>query len=149
MVKIFAENMTGLPLLKNVAALSKFLQGQQTSFDRVLQKVNVISIGNGKCSVELKVGDDHVDQKGNLHIGLSSTLVDCISGFALMSQIPNVHVTTDINMNNIKCPKIGDEIVIDGHVNRIVDNLAFLEVKIMNKATGELLIQGTHTKYVL
>ncbi|EFA12682.1 Acyl-coenzyme A thioesterase 13-like Protein [Tribolium castaneum] len=141
--------MTQAPFLKDVAALVKFLQFRAASFDRVLQKLNVISLGNGKCSVEMKVDDDHVDQTGKLHIGLSSTLVDCISGFALMSQLPNMHVTTDISLRNFNGPKTGNEIVIDGHVNKVVDNLAFLEVKIKDKATGELLLQGTHTKYVL
>lgn len=31
-----------------------------------------------------------------MHIGLSSTLVDCISGYALMSHIDGAHVTVDL-----------------------------------------------------
>lgn len=45
--------------------------------------------------------------------------------------------------------KVGDEIVIDANTQKVGKNLAFLEVSITNKHTGDLLVKGSHTKYLL
>lgn len=48
-----------------------------------------------------------------------------------------------------KGARIGDEIVIDARTNRTGKTLAFLEVLINNKATGDLLVKASHTKFLL
>ena len=48
----------------------------------------------------------------------------------------------------LKAGKIGDEIVIEASTSKVGKTLAFLTVDIRNKATGDLIAQGTHTKYL-
>ncbi len=44
--------------------------------------------------------------------------------------------------------KVGDEIVIDSSTLKMGRTLAFLSVDIRNKATGDLIAQGKHTKHI-
>jgi acyl-coenzyme A thioesterase 13 len=48
----------------------------------------------------------------------------------------------------LKAAKLGEEIVIDARVLKRGKTLAFLEVEIRNKANDDLLVKGTHTKFV-
>ncbi|KAJ8958258.1 hypothetical protein NQ318_017402 [Aromia moschata] len=131
----------------HIANLIKNCKG----FDRVLEKVKIISLENGRCLAELKVSEEHTNPLGGLHGGLSATLVDCVSTYALMSHkqngVPNVSV--DIHMTYLKAAKIGDEIEIHANTIRTGKNLAFLEVAIKNKSTGDVLVKGSHTKFLL
>lgn len=47
----------------------------------------------------------------------------------------------------LKSGKVGDDLVIDVQTVRCGKTLAFLEVLITNKATGDLLVKGSHTIY--
>lgn len=49
----------------------------------------------------------------------------------------------------LKGGKIGDDLLIDVKTVRCGKTLAFLDVFIKNKATGDLLVKGSHTKYIL
>lgn len=63
--------------------------------------MNVIELGGGKCIAEMKVEEEHTNILGGLHGGMSATLVDIISTYALMSDrkggVPNVsvHINTE------------------------------------------------------
>ncbi|XP_066253509.1 acyl-coenzyme A thioesterase 13-like [Euwallacea similis] len=120
-------------------------------FDKVLQKVNVIALGHGSCRAEVKVAEEHSNVLGGLHGGFSATLVDVISGYALSSHKKGAmpHVSVHLNTEYIKGAKIGDEIEIIADTVRVGKNLAFLEVFIKNKHTGDLLVKGSHTKFMM
>lgn len=49
----------------------------------------------------------------------------------------------------MKGATIGDVIEIDANTLRAGKKIANLEVLIKNKATGELLVKGAQTKYIL
>lgn len=49
----------------------------------------------------------------------------------------------------IKGALVGDEIVIDAKTLKSGKTLAFLEVLITNKKSGELLVKGSHTKFLI
>lgn len=49
----------------------------------------------------------------------------------------------------MKAAKLGEEIVIDAKTMKAGKNLAYLKVEIKNKETGDLLVQGLHTKFIL
>ena len=54
-----------------------------------------MTVADGKCKAELKVDEEHLNYGGTLHGGFTSTLVDCISTYALMSHkvgVPGVSV---------------------------------------------------------
>ncbi|RZC33482.1 acyl-coenzyme A thioesterase 13-like [Asbolus verrucosus] len=128
--------------------LLKFIKNSK-SFDRVLEKIKILTIGEGKCVAELKVDESHTNPMGGLHGGLSATLVDCISTYALMSKMPTANVSVDIHLSYLKGAKVNDDIIIDASVIKTGKTLAFLEVDIKNKATGDVLVKGSHTKFLL
>lgn len=49
----------------------------------------------------------------------------------------------------IKAAKIGDLIEINADTVKVGKSLAFLEVVIKNKQTGDVLVKGSHTKFLL
>ncbi len=70
--------------------------------------MKVISAADGKCDIELKVETEHTNIYGTLHGGLTATLVDIISGFALMTHpklahklktFPDSGVSVDLHMS--------------------------------------------------
>lgn len=70
--------------------------------------MKVISAGDGKCDVEMKVEEEHTNILGTLHGGCTATLVDVISSYALLTHpklvenieaFPNSGVSVDIHLS--------------------------------------------------
>ncbi|XP_066102767.1 acyl-coenzyme A thioesterase 13-like [Saccopteryx bilineata] len=118
-------------------------------FDRILQKVTVISATPEKVTCELRVEEEHTNKIGTLHGGLTATLVDCISTMALLcSERAEPGVSVDMNITYLSPAKIGEDIVITAHILKQGRTLAFASVDLTNKATGKLVAQGRHTKHL-
>ncbi|XP_018571861.1 acyl-coenzyme A thioesterase 13 [Anoplophora glabripennis] len=121
------------------------------SFEKVLDKIKVISLQDGNCLAEMEVSEEHTNPLGGLHGGFSATLVDNISSYGLLSHkfgsVPSVSV--DLHTTYLRGAKIGDTIEIDARTLRVGKSLAVLEVYIKNKVTGELLVKGSHTKFLM
>ncbi|XP_015270216.1 PREDICTED: acyl-coenzyme A thioesterase 13 [Gekko japonicus] len=118
-------------------------------FDRVVSKMTVLSASAGKVICEMKVEEEHTNRGGTLHGGLTATLVDVVSTAALMyteRQAPGVSV--DMNISYMSAAKIGDEILITAEVLKQGRSLAFANVDLTSKATGKLIAQGRHTKFL-
>ncbi|NXA46962.1 ACO13 thioesterase, partial [Nothocercus julius] len=118
-------------------------------FDRVLRKVKLVSAAPGKVVCELKVEEEHTNRGGTLHGGLTATLVDVVSTAALMyteRAVPGVSV--DMNITYTAAAKIGEEVLITAQILKQGRNMAFASVDLTNKATGKLIAQGRHTKYL-
>ncbi|NWI21119.1 ACO13 thioesterase, partial [Crypturellus soui] len=118
-------------------------------FDRVLRKMKFVSATPGKLVCELKVEEEHTNRGGTLHGGLTATLVDIVSTAALMHTergVPGVSV--DMNITYTTAAKIGEEVLITAQILKQGRNLAFASVDLTNKATGKLIAQGRHTKYL-
>jgi len=121
-------------------------------FDRVLEKVKVVKAENGNCVAELKVEDDHTNIMKRLHGGLSATLVDSITSFALLTyeKCAGIHsVSVDLHLTYVKGAPVGEEIIIHARTLKTGKTLAYLECEIKNKATGELLVKGSQTKFLM
>ncbi|KAL1455068.1 hypothetical protein WDU94_009188 [Cyamophila willieti] len=126
-------------------------------FDQCLKGVNVIEAGDGKCVAEMKVAKEHTNTFGTLHGGMTATLVDYLSGCALLthknalsdeSKISHSGVSVDLHITYIRAAKLGEEIVIESNTRKCGKSLAFLDVLIKNKETGALVATGVHTKYI-
>ncbi|CAB3376460.1 Hypothetical predicted protein [Cloeon dipterum] len=133
--------------VKFVRDILKYLV-EAKGFDRVLDKVKIVTAGQGKCVAEMVVGEEHQNKGGTLHGGLTATIVDGISTLALMTHgrgVPGVSV--DIHVSYLKAAKEGEKITIDAKTNKAGSSLAFLDVQITNSA-GELIATGTHTKFI-
>lgn len=122
---------------------------EHPGFERVLSKVDVLSGGPGKVVCEMKVEEEHTNQLGTLHGGLTATLVDAISTIAIMNTergAPGVSV--DMNITYMNAAKIGEDLLITAQVLKQGRTLAFATVDLTSKATGKLIAQGRHTKHL-
>ncbi|XP_076999925.1 acyl-coenzyme A thioesterase 13 isoform X1 [Tamandua tetradactyla] len=118
-------------------------------FDRVLEKVTLVSTSPGKVICEMQVEEEHANKLGTLHGGLTATLVDTISTMALLcTERGAPGVSVDMNITYMSPAKIGEDIVITAHVLKQGKTLAFASVDLTNKATGKLIAQGRHTKHL-
>ncbi|EDL32477.1 acyl-coenzyme A thioesterase 13 [Mus musculus] len=118
-------------------------------FDRVLEKVTLVSAAPEKLICEMKVEEQHTNKLGTLHGGLTATLVDSISTMALMcTERGAPGVSVDMNITYMSPAKIGEEIVITAHILKQGKTLAFASVDLTNKTTGKLIAQGRHTKHL-
>ena len=105
----------------------------------------------GRCVASLKIEEEHTNRGGTLHGGLSAVLVDNISTLALTlpeGEAFNYGVSVNMDLSYLKAAKIGEEVLIDAKVLKRGRTLAFLEVELRSKATNEVLVKGSHTKYV-
>lgn len=48
----------------------------------------------------------------------------------------------------LKGVQLGEQIVIEAKTNKCGKTLAFLDVNIIHKASGELVARGSHTKFI-
>ncbi|NXL58871.1 ACO13 thioesterase, partial [Chordeiles acutipennis] len=122
---------------------------ESQGFDRVLRKMKLLSATPGKIVCEMKVEEEHTNRGGTLHGGLTATLVDVVSTAALLyteRAVPGVSV--DMNITYTSAAKIGEEILITAQILKQGRNIAFASVDLTNKATGKLIAQGRHTKYL-
>ncbi|XP_004712533.1 acyl-coenzyme A thioesterase 13 [Echinops telfairi] len=135
-------------LTQNMREVLKAMS-QARGFDRVLEKVSVVSSAPGKVVCEMRVEEQHANKMGTLHGGLTATLVDSISTLALLCTdraAPGVSV--DMNITYMSPAKVGEDVVITAHVLKQGKTLAFASVDLTNKVTGKLIAQGRHTKHL-
>lgn len=62
-------------------------------------KVKLISAEGGNCKAEFTVDEEHLNLGGSLHGGCTSTLIDCITSYALISHTngtPGVSVNLNV-----------------------------------------------------
>ncbi|XP_052258426.1 acyl-coenzyme A thioesterase 13-like [Dreissena polymorpha] len=136
----------GLQILRKIVQQST---REYKGFENVLKSVRVLSGGGGTCKCALHVGEEHQNRGGTLHGGLTCTLVDAVSTWALMAtEEPVAGVSVDLSVSFMKGARVGEEIVVDARILKRGKRLAFLSVDITNMADGTLLAQGKHTKYV-
>lgn len=103
------------------------------------------------CKAELKVTKEHLNQGGGLHGGFSSSIVDCITTYALMTKdLENIKtgVSVDLHLTFLKGARENDELLIEAKTIKCGRTLAFLECEIKNKKCNSILVRGSHTKFV-
>ncbi|XP_069701570.1 acyl-coenzyme A thioesterase 13-like isoform X2 [Periplaneta americana] len=135
----------GLKVAQN--ALRQYMCGK--TFDNILDKVKIVSGGDGRLRAELVVAPEHQNRMGTMHGGMTATLVDTLSTVALVTHQAGVPgVTVDLHVSYLKAAREGETIVIDCNTLKAGKTLAFLDVEIKKKQTGELIAKGSHTKYI-
>ncbi|XP_008057579.1 acyl-coenzyme A thioesterase 13 [Carlito syrichta] len=118
-------------------------------FDKILEKVTLVSAAPGKVICEMKVEQQHTNKMGTLHGGLTATLIDTISTMALLcTERGAPGVSVDMNITYMSPAKLGEDVVITAHILKQGKTLAFASVDLTNKATGKLIAQGRHTKHL-
>uniref|UniRef100_A0A8D0GR93 Acyl-coenzyme A thioesterase 13 n=1 Tax=Sphenodon punctatus TaxID=8508 RepID=A0A8D0GR93_SPHPU len=121
---------------------------ESPGFDRVLNKMTVLSASPGKVVCQMKVDEEHTNRGGTLHGGLTATLVDVVSTAALMyTERGAPGVSVDMNITYVPNMQYL-EILITAQVLKQGRSLAFASVDLTNKVTGKILAQGRHTKHL-
>ncbi|XP_066481006.1 acyl-coenzyme A thioesterase 13 isoform X1 [Tiliqua scincoides] len=112
-------------------------------------QMTLLSASPGKVVCEMKVEEEHTNRGGTLHGGLTATLVDVVSTAALLyTERGAPGVSVDMNITYMSAAKIGEEILITAEILKQGRSLAFASVDLTNKATGKLIAQGRHTKFL-
>jgi len=133
------------------SAFDMLLSPKSKGFDRVLSKCQFVEGDVGRCVAALVIDEEHTNRGGTLHGGLSALLVDNISTLALTSadgQPFSYGVSVNMDLSYLKAAKLGEEILIEANVLKRGRTLAFLEVELRKRSTNELLVKGSHTKYI-
>lgn len=119
-----------------------------TGFGQCLQKLQIISAGNGNCKAQLVVSKEHLNMAGTLHGGFTSTLIDCVSTYALMTHNNQAGVSVDLHVTFMKPAVPGDLVTIDARTVRSGRILAFLAVDVTKNEGKDVIAHGQHTKFV-
>lgn len=121
--------------------------------------VRFTSASKGVFTARLALLPQHLNSGGGLHGSVSATLVDWAGGLAIAAWDLRAAtgVSVDINVSYLSSARLGDEVEIEGRVERVGSNLAFTEVRIWKVVVatgggeggrGPMVISGRHTKFV-
>jgi len=61
--------------------------------------VTLLSAGNGKCKAQFIVAEEHLNHGGFLHGGFTTTIIDCVSTYALMTHKTDFHPGASVNLH--------------------------------------------------
>lgn len=117
-------------------------------FDRVMEKVKLVSADPGKVVGELVVEEEHQNAGGTLHGGLTATLVDSITTLALLSmENGRPGVSIDLHVSYMAPAKSGDLITITAECLKVGKTMAFTTAE-LRLNDGKLVARGNHTKHL-
>lgn len=119
-------------------------------FGRCMKSVRLLSAGDGKCKAEFTVTEEHLNHGGFLHGGFTTTVIDCVSTYALMTHkidpVPGASV--DLHVTFLKAAFPGEIVTVDAKTIRAGKNLAFLAVELTKNNGKDVVARGQHTKYL-
>lgn len=55
-------------------------------YNKLFKQVKLLSAVDGKCKAQFIVAEPHLNIVGTLHGGFTSTIIDCVSSYALASK---------------------------------------------------------------
>lgn len=125
------------------------------SFSQCMKNVQLLSAADGKCKAQFTVAEEHLNPLGTLHGGFTSTAVDIISSYALMTyergpKPPGLlHVSVDLHMTFLKAAFPGEVVTVDAETIRSGKTLAFLEVELTKNDGKDIVARGQHTKFIM
>ncbi|KAK0274997.1 hypothetical protein LTR35_011419 [Friedmanniomyces endolithicus] len=107
----------------------------------------------GHVIARLPLQPCHMNSMSSLHGSVTATIVDWMGGMAICASSLRTSsgVSVDIHVCYQSGAKAGDEIEIEGIVEKLGSNLAFTKVniyKVEDEKRGKLVASGTHTKFV-
>lgn len=103
----------------------------------------------GRVVCTLRVPARLCNPLGRLHGGAITSLVDVIGSAPIYATgLTHSGVSTEINVTFMAGASLGEEIEIEAKALRIGRNLAVVSVDLRIKATGQLVAQGRHSKFL-
>lgn len=111
-------------------------------------------VSKGLVVARLPLTASHLNSSGSIHGSVSATIVDWAGGLAIAAWDLRdaTGVSVDINISYLSGAKLGDEVEIEGRVEKVGGSLAFTHVNIYKVAAdgtrGATVANGRHTKFV-
>ncbi|XP_077271282.1 acyl-coenzyme A thioesterase 13 isoform X3 [Temnothorax americanus] len=101
-------------------------------FGRCMKNVRLLSAGDGKCKAQFTVAEEHLNLGGFLHGGFTTTIIDCVSTYALMTHKtePPPGASVDLHVTFLKAAFPGETVTVDAKTVRTGKTLAFLAVEL-------------------
>ena len=124
--------------IKEIYAVNAFMH---------LCDLELASIDKGEACVELRINDlKHTNTHHLLHGGLITTMMDNATGFAGASIGKRV-VTVSMTVDFIKTAGPGSLLQATARVVRLEGNKVYMDMKVVNKDTGDVLAVGTSVMF--
>jgi acyl-coenzyme A thioesterase 13 len=148
-----AESASDIDVLSIVQARWSRQVNGSAIYKFLLAPATIISASKGLVISRLTLTKDHINSKGGLHGSVSATIVDAFGGLAITSWDGREKTgpSVDINVSYLGMAGEGDEVEIEGRVEKVGGSLGFTSVKI-SKVKGEenkeVIVLGRHTKFV-
>lgn len=104
----------------------------------------VEDVDEGVCRLSLRVQPRHLDRRGVLHTGVSTSLMDATIGIGLGylrrdEAKKRPHATIEMNASFLADAHLGDEIEAEGRVIRTRGNVVFGEAVVRRRSDGDTL----------
>lgn len=99
----------------------------------------------------MQVDKPHCNPNSVLHGGMANALIDIYTCVVLNAayEEPTLFVSTELKTRFLGPAKLGDTILMEARAIHTGKTLAFAEMDILDKATKKVLVQGTHTAFVV
>lgn len=116
-----------------------FPQSNQYGFE-------VEAVQEGKITVSMKIGDEHLRPGGTISGPSMFALADCATYLMVLSHVGKVAlaVTTNLNINFLNKPAEGD-LIAEANLLKLGKRLAVCDVSIMSKLDMRLVAHATAT----
>ncbi|KJE94735.1 thioesterase superfamily member 2 [Capsaspora owczarzaki ATCC 30864] len=136
-------------LLDRLQQAMKFIADPANpGFDSNLHGLEITHAEEGRVVCLFKLTEHHTNRMGNLHGGLSATIVDIVTTLACVSKTNHPGVSTDLNVTYLNPATVGDTIRIEASVIKAGGRLAFTAADILRNHDNVIVAHGRHTKYM-
>jgi len=133
------------------------IEEMQAVFDRMNHTENFSRVGanmkvmsavrepRSKLVVEFVLADEHLNNKGTMHGGLTATLTDMVTARAVGMSVRDVPmVSVGLSVSYLGAARRGETVTVEAVCLRIGRGLAFTEASFYRKSDGEFLAKGEH-----
>ncbi|XP_037529157.2 acyl-coenzyme A thioesterase 13-like [Rhipicephalus sanguineus] len=114
-------------------------------------QVKIVTAQKGVAQFELRLEKEHCDLQGTMHNGTAFTLIDLYTWATACTLYDEGTSFTSLNIEArfLAPAALGSEIFIDSRAADPGGRTAFVEMDILDKTTQQILVQGTHTMFML
>ena len=111
--------------------------------------MRLMSLELDRATVELKIGNCHLQPYGIVHGGVLSTLIDTATFWSVFKRVPEDAglVNIDLKLNYLQAVQSG-RLTTEGYAIRSGKSISYAEAKVFNE-DNELIVHGTSTLKIL
>ncbi|XP_021734737.1 acyl-coenzyme A thioesterase 13-like isoform X1 [Chenopodium quinoa] len=115
----------------------------------IVHGLRIDQIEHGRVLCSFNVPQRLLNTANTLHGGAIASLVDLV-GSAVVFTVgaPSTGVSVEINVSYLDAALPDEEIEVEGKALRVGKSLAVISVELRKKASGKIIAQGRHTKYL-